>query len=129
MVHINDDAKGRIIGREGRNIRAFEAKAGVDVIVDDTPDAVMISYMNPQRREVARMALQHLIDDGRIHPAKIEEVLVKTKKNLSHQALELGKRTLIDLDIGTMHPQLMEKIGWMKFRSSYGQNLLHTLVR
>lgn len=125
VVHISDDAKGRIIGREGRNIRAFENKAGVDIIVDDTPDAVMISCIDPQRREIARLALQKLIEDGRIHPAKIEEVLSKTKKILTQQVLELGKRTVIDLNLGNLHPYLMERVGWMKFRSSYGQNLLH----
>ena len=125
VFHIeNDDVKGRIIGREGRNIRAFEAATGVEIVVDDTPDAIVISAFDPVRREVARLALHNLISDGRIHPARIEEVVSKVKKQVDEEVIETGKRTAIDLGIHGLHPELIRIVGKMKYRSSYGQNLL-----
>jgi len=125
VFHIeNDDVKGRIIGREGRNIRAFEAAAGVEIVVDDTPEAIVISAFDPVRREVARLALHNLISDGRIHPARIEEVVSKVKKQVDEEVIETGKRTAIDLGIHGLHPELIRIVGKMKYRSSYGQNLL-----
>ncbi|MCI1786163.1 MAG: ribonuclease Y [Bacteroidales bacterium] len=120
----NDEVKGRIIGREGRNIRALEAATGVEIVVDDTPDAILISAFDPVRREVARLALHQLVVDGRIHPARIEEVVTKVKKQLDDEILETGKRTCIDLGIHGMNIELVKLIGRMKYRSSYGQNLL-----
>ncbi len=120
----NDEMKGRIIGREGRNIRALEASTGVEVIVDDTPEAIVISCFDPVRRELARMALAQLIQDGRIHPARIEEVVEKCRKQLEDEIAEVGKRTCIDLGINNLHPDLIRIVGKMKYRSSYGQNLL-----
>ncbi len=120
----NDEMKGRIIGREGRNIRALEAATGVEVIVDDTPEAILISCFDPVRRELARMALHQLISDGRIHPARIEEVVEKCRKQLEDEIAEVGKRTVIDLGINNLHPELIRIVGKMKYRSSYGQNLL-----
>ena len=120
----NDEMKGRIIGREGRNIRALEAATGVEVIVDDTPEAIVISCFDPVRRELARMALHQLIQDGRIHPARIEEVVEKCRKQLEDEIAEVGKRTVIDLGINNLHPELIRIVGKMKYRSSYGQNLL-----
>ena len=120
----NDEMKGRIIGREGRNIRALEAATGVEIVVDDTPDAIMLSAFDPVRREVARLALHQLVIDGRIHPARIEEVVSKVKKQLEDEILETGKRTCIDLGIHGMNIELVKLIGRMKYRSSYGQNLL-----
>ena len=120
----SDEVKGRIIGREGRNIRALEALTGIEIIIDDSPDAIILSGFDPVRREVARLALHKLVSDGRIHPARIEEVVNKTKKNLDKDILETGKRTLIDLGIHNMHTELMRMVGRMKYRSSYGQNLL-----
>ena len=125
VFHIeNDDVKGRIIGREGRNIRAFEAATGVEIVVDDTPEAIVISAFDPVRREVARLALHNLISDGRIHPARIEEVVSKVKKQIDEEVIETGKRTAIDLGIHGLHPELIRIVGKMKYRSSYGQNLL-----
>ena len=125
VFHIdNDEVKGRIIGREGRNIRALEAAAGVEIVVDDTPEAIVISAFDPIRREVCRLALHQLVSDGRIHPARIEEVVAKVKKQLENEIIETGKRTAIDLGIHGLHPELIRIIGKMKYRSSYGQNLL-----
>ena len=125
VFHIeNDDVKGRIIGREGRNIRAFEAATGVEIVVDDTPEAIVISAFDPVRREGARLALHNLISDGRIHPARIEEVVSKVKKQVDEEVIETGKRTAIDLGIHGLHPELIRIVGKMKYRSSYGQNLL-----
>ena len=125
VFHIdNDEVKGRIIGREGRNIRALEAACGVEIVVDDTPEAIVISAFDPVRREVCRLALHQLVSDGRIHPARIEEVVTKVKKQLENEIIETGKRTTIDLGIHGLHPELVRIIGKMKYRSSYGQNLL-----
>ncbi|MBR5642694.1 MAG: DUF3552 domain-containing protein, partial [Salinivirgaceae bacterium] len=125
VFHIeNDDIKGRIIGREGRNIRALEAATGVEIIVDDTPEAIILSAFDPVRREVARLALHQLVTDGRIHPARIEEIVAKTQKMVEEEMIETGKRTAIDLGIHGLHPELIRLIGKMKYRSSYGQNLL-----
>ena len=120
----SDEIKGRIIGREGRNIRALEAATGVEIVVDDTPDAILLSAFDPVRREVARLALHQLVVDGRIHPARIEEVVAKVQKQLEEEILEIGKRTCIDLGIHGIHIELIKLIGRMKYRSSYGQNLL-----
>ena len=125
VFHIdNDDVKGRVIGREGRNIRALEAACGVEIVVDDTPEAIVISAFDPVRRETCRLALHQLVADGRIHPARIEEVVAKVKKQLENEIIETGKRTTIDLGIHGLHPELIRIIGKMKYRSSYGQNLL-----
>ena len=125
VFHIdNDEVKGRIIGREGRNIRALEAACGVEIVVDDTPEAIVISGFDPVRRETCRLALHQLVSDGRIHPARIEEVVTKVKKQLENEIIETGKRTAIDLGIHGLHPELIRIIGKMKYRSSYGQNLL-----
>lgn len=125
VFHIdNDEVKGRIIGREGRNIRALEAATGVEIVVDDTPEAIVISAFDPIRRETCRLALHQLVSDGRIHPARIEEVVAKVKKQLDNEIVETGKRTAIDLGIHGLHPELIRIIGKMKYRSSYGQNLL-----
>ncbi|EFI71142.1 conserved hypothetical protein [Segatella baroniae B14] len=125
VFHIdNDEVKGRIIGREGRNIRALEAATGVEIVVDDTPEAIVISAFDPIRREVCRLALHQLVADGRIHPARIEEVVAKVRKQLENEIIETGKRTAIDLGIHGLHPELIRIVGKMKYRSSYGQNLL-----
>ena len=125
VFHIdNDEVKGRIIGREGRNIRALEAACGVEIVVDDTPEAIVISAFDPIRRETCRLALHQLVTDGRIHPARIEEVVAKVKKQLNEEIIETGKRTTIDLGIHGLHPELVRIVGKMKYRSSYGQNLL-----
>ncbi len=125
VFHIeNDEVKGRIIGREGRNIRALEAATGVEIVVDDTPECITLSAFDPVRREIARLALHQLVTDGRIHPARIEEVVAKVKKQVEEEIIETGKRTTIDLGVHGLHPELIRMVGKMKYRSSYGQNLL-----
>jgi len=120
----SDEIKGRIIGREGRNIRALEAMTGIEIIIDDSPDAILLSGFDPVRREITRLSLKKLVSDGRIHPARIEEVVAKTRKEVEQEIIETGKRTVIDLGIHNMHPELIKLVGKMKYRSSYGQNLL-----
>ncbi len=120
----NDDVKGKIIGREGRNIRAIEAATGVEIIVDDTPEAILLSCFDPVRREIARLSMHRLVSDGRIHPARIEEIVAKTRRQVEEEIVQIGKRTVIDLGIHGLHPELIKIVGRMKYRSSYGQNLL-----